>query len=66
MLEEILKPLAELSKPITKLIETVNSGIWTLYEPTYIRKNAKAKADEMKIIAKAKADSLVIENEVLR
>lgn len=66
MLDNILGPLAELSRPITKLIDTINSGIYKLYEPTHIRKIAKAKADEMKILAKAKVESLLIESETLR
>ena len=38
-----------ISKPLTKLIEAVSSGIGRLYEPTRIRKEAGAKADALVI-----------------
>ena len=44
-------------KPIEKLIEVVSQGIGTLYRPIAIRKEAKAKAFEIEVIAKAKATS---------
>lgn len=40
-----------LSKPITKLVETVSAGIGTLYEPIHIRRMAKAKGFEMQLIS---------------
>ena len=43
--------LDALSKPITALIDAVSRGIGTLYEPTRIQRNAKAK--EIVIIAEA-------------
>lgn len=35
------------------LIDAVSRGVGTLYEPTQIRRNAKAKADEMLVMAEA-------------
>lgn len=43
---------------IAKLIETVARGTGVLYEPTHIRRMAKAKADEIRIIGKAMEESL--------
>ena len=40
-----LVDLGKLSKPISKLIEAVSQGIGTIYEPTKIRRKAKAQAD---------------------
>ena len=34
-----------LSEPLTKLVETVSCGVGKLYEPTHIRRLAKAKAE---------------------
>lgn len=48
-----LNDLAGLSKPITKFIKVVSNGIGTLYSSTLIRKNADAKAYEIKTISKA-------------
>ena len=39
-----------LSDPITKLIETISGGVGKLYEPTHIRRMAKARATEIKLI----------------
>ncbi len=58
-----IKPISDLvglSEPLTKLLETVSSGIGTLYEPRKIRENAKAHADARIIEAKAEADALII------
>lgn len=56
-------------KPIEKLIEVISNGIGTLYRPRAIRKEADAKAYEIKVIEKAKseanADSRLIEAENL-
>lgn len=46
--------LKGISKPVTKLIESVCKGIGKLYEPTAIRRNAKAKADAALILAQGK------------
>lgn len=45
-------------KPLTKLIEVVSAGIGTLYRPRAIRKEADAKAYEIKVIEKAKSEAL--------
>lgn len=42
-----------LSDPLTKLIETVSGGIGKLYEPTHIKRIAKAKAEEVKLLGGA-------------
>ncbi|MTH16626.1 DUF2806 domain-containing protein [Flavobacterium sp. LC2016-01] len=42
-------------KPLEKLIEVIGQGIGTLYRPTAIRKEAKAKAFEIEVLAKAQA-----------
>lgn len=48
-----LSPIADLAKalsePITKLIETVSSGVGKFWEPTHIRRKAKAEADAARI-----------------
>lgn len=49
-----------LSQPITKLIETVSGGIGKLYEPVHIKKIAKAKAEEIKLISDAMEECSVI------
>ena len=48
-----LVDLGKLSKPVSKLIEAVSQGIGTLYEPTKIRRKAKAQADASIISAEA-------------
>ncbi|MDO4221141.1 MAG: DUF2806 domain-containing protein [Akkermansia sp.] len=45
--------LLGLSAPLTKLVETVAAGIGRLYEPTHIRRMAKAKAEEINLISEA-------------
>lgn len=40
-----------LAQPLQKLIKTVAIGVGKVYEPTYIRRMAKAKADEIQIIS---------------
>lgn len=52
-----IKDLAGLSQPLTKLIEVVSHGVGILYEPTHIKRMAKAKAIEMKTISSAIQDS---------
>lgn len=37
--------IGELSKPATVLIEKISGAVGILYEPTRIRREAKAKAD---------------------
>ena len=48
--------LGDISQPVTKLIESVANGIGILYEPTRIRKTAKAEADAALIKAKGKIE----------
>lgn len=43
--------LLGLSQPLTKLMETVSSGIGTLYEPVHAKRMAKAKAFELQLIS---------------
>lgn len=45
-----------LSDPITKLIETISGGIGKLYEPTNIRRMAKARAAEIRLLGEAISD----------
>lgn len=52
-----IKDLAGLSQPLTKLVEVVSQGIGTLYEPTHIKRMAKARAMEIKTISSAVQDS---------
>jgi len=47
--------LNALSKPACKLIDAVQSGIGAIYEPTRIRRKAKAEADALLILAHARA-----------
>lgn len=47
-----------LSEPLAKLIETVSCGVGKLYEPTHIRRLAKAKAEEIKLISDTVTDNL--------
>lgn len=41
-----------LSEPASKIIDSINAGVGGLYKPRAIRKNAKAKAEEIAIISK--------------
>lgn len=49
-----------LSEPLTKLIETVSCGVGKLYEPTHIKRLAKAKAEEIKLISDTVTDNLCL------
>lgn len=42
-----------LEEPLTKLFESVSNGIGKLYEPTHIKRMAKAKQEEIKLIGEA-------------
>ncbi len=46
--------------PTSKLISTVSAGIGKLYEPTHIKRMAKAKAEEIKLISGAMEECSVI------
>ena len=59
-----IKDLGGLSEPLTKLIHVVSSGIGTLYSPRAIKKGAKAKAYEIKTLAKAEAEASEIQKEI--
>lgn len=48
--------LTAISQPVNTLIEKIASGVGILYEPTRIRKNAKAQADANKIDAISKLE----------
>jgi hypothetical protein len=50
----------DLTKPVTKLVETVAHGIGVLYEPYRIRRQAEAEAEAIEIKAEAEAGALVI------
>lgn len=43
--------VGKLSKPLTKLIESVSGAVGAVYEPTRIRRKAKAEADAMIVFA---------------
>lgn len=53
----VIKDLLGLSEPAIRLIECVSRGIGKMYEPTYVKKMAKAKSEELRIIS-----SIVSEN----
>lgn len=48
-----IKDLAGLSQPLTKLIEVVSNGIGAVSKSYLIKKNAQAKAEEIKLISDA-------------
>jgi len=48
-----IKDLAGLSKPLTRLIEVVSAGVGAVSQPYLIRRNAEAKAHEIRIISNA-------------
>lgn len=52
-MENNLINLKDVSKPIVALIDALKRGVGVLYEPTRIRRLAKAKADEILILAGA-------------
>lgn len=61
-----IKDLAGLSEPITKLVDVVSSAIGSTFRPKAIRAEADAKAYEIKALAKANAEAVVIKNEIER
>lgn len=44
-------------KPIDKLIDTVARGVGKVYEPIHVKRMAKAKAEEIRVISKAIRDN---------
>lgn len=53
-----VQDLLGISEPLVKLIDVVSKGIGTVYEHRAIKKNAKAKAEEIGIITKSIRDNL--------
>jgi hypothetical protein len=51
-----IKDLVGLSKPLTRLIEVISTGIGAVSSPYLIRRTAEAKAHEMRVIATALKD----------
>lgn len=51
-------------KPIEKLLDVVSNAIGTVYKPTAIRREADAKAYELKVISRAKAEALIESKEI--
>ena len=60
MTETSLIDLKALSEPACKLIDAVSNTIGVLYEPTRIRRKAKAESDAILIMAKGEADALAL------
>ena len=48
-----ISDLFGLSQPLTKLVETVSGGLDTLYKPWHLKRMAKARAEEIKLISEA-------------
>ncbi|UII30058.1 DUF2806 domain-containing protein [Fulvivirga ulvae] len=48
-----IKDIAGISEPLKKLIEVISQGIGTLSNPYLIKKNAEARAHEIKVISEA-------------
>ena len=46
-----------LVKPIDKLIDTIACGAGKIYEPVHVRRMARAKAEEIRIVSKAIRDN---------
>ncbi len=57
-----LVDLGKLSKPISKLIDAVSQGIGTIYEPTKIRRKARAQSEASLI----KVESDIRKKDLLR
>ncbi len=54
------KDLLGLEEPLVKLIECVSAGIGKVYEPIHVKRMAKAKKEEIKLIGEAIANNLEI------
>ncbi|MEN6587610.1 MAG: DUF2806 domain-containing protein [Sulfuricella sp.] len=50
------KDIAGLSKPLTRLIEVISEGIGAVSRPYLVKKNAEAKAHEVRVISAALKD----------
>ena len=46
-------------KPLEKLLDVISKGVGVLYKPKEIRRNADAKAYEVKVIAKAETNAKI-------
>jgi hypothetical protein len=57
--------LGSISQPITELIKAISSGIGTLYRPRQIRNETKAKAEEIKILSRARTEAEIERRELL-
>lgn len=47
-------------EPLTKFVDTIRCGIGKAYEPTHIKRMAKAKAQEIEIIGKKVTDNMTL------
>lgn len=56
----VFSDLLGLSEPLTKLIETVSCGVGMVYKPIHIKRMAKAKAEEIKLISDTVADNILL------
>ena len=56
----VLSDFLGLSKPLTKLCETVACGIGKVYEPFHIKRLAKAKAKEIEVISEAICNNIAL------
>ena len=52
-----INDLVGLSQPLTKLVEVIGAGLGKIYEPTYIKRLAVAKAEETKLLTSAKTSA---------
>ena len=57
--------LGSISQPITELIKAISSGIGTLYRPRQIRNEAKAKAEEIKVLSRARIEAEIERRKML-
>ncbi|WP_340641996.1 DUF2806 domain-containing protein [Photobacterium damselae] len=60
MAETSLIDLKALSEPACKLIDAVSNTIGVLYEPTRIRRKARAESDSLVIMARGESDALAL------
>jgi len=56
--KSLIGDLAGISEPLKKLIETIESGIGRVFKATFAKKDADAKAYEIRALAAAKADAI--------
>lgn len=49
-----------LSQPLCKLIDTISCGLGKIYEPTNIKRLAKARSEEIRIISESVNDNVMI------